>query len=76
MPPAIYIYIRYLGDATEGFHLHVLKNKGGRLQVASETVLEGDQMIFEGLAPMWTDIDGDGVEDILTTASIDNLTLP
>lgn len=61
-----------LGDSYEGFHLHVLSRDeiDGTFQVANEIILdENDEIVFEGLAPMWTDVDGDGIDDLLTTVS-------
>jgi len=59
-----------LGDRAEGYHLHVLKKTedGTSLQVANEIILEDDNFIvFEDLAPVWTDVDRDGIDDLLTT---------
>lgn len=59
-----------LGDRAEGFHLHVLKQADGQstLEVANEIVLTDDNdIVFEDLAPVWTDIDRDGIDDLLTT---------
>jgi hypothetical protein len=63
-----------LGDRYEGYHLSVLKRNetDGTIQVATEIILDDDdddQMVFEGLAPMWTDVDGDGIDDLLTTVA-------
>jgi len=57
-----------LGDYSEGYHLTVLKEMDGILQVANDVVLQDDNFIvFEDLAPVWTDVDRDGVDDLLTT---------
>lgn len=56
------------GDIMEGFHLHILKYVDG-FQVSEEVVLEGDELVYEGMGPMWADVDEDGVDDIVTTVS-------
>ncbi|CAJ1951168.1 unnamed protein product [Cylindrotheca closterium] len=75
---AVYTYMtdqRYdhgiLGDRAEGYHLTILKQVGdgtSLLQVVNDIVLQDDDFIvFEDLAPVWTDVDQDGIDDLLTT---------
>ncbi|KAL3940467.1 MAG: hypothetical protein SGBAC_005007 [Bacillariaceae sp.] len=78
---ALYTYMtdqRYdhgiLGDGAEGYHLTILKQVDGSLQIVNDIVLQDDNVIvFEDLAPIWTDIDQDGVDDLLTTIATRSL---
>lgn len=70
---------RILGDRAEGYHLTILQQQQqqlqqqqqaqhGNLKVVNDIVLQDDNFIvFEDLAPVWTDIDQDGIDDLLTT---------
>ena len=60
-----------LGDDEEGYELHVLNWNAERNLVEIETsvLLPGDDAVYEQLAPLWADINGDGIDDIVTTAS-------
>lgn len=60
-----------LGDDQEGHELHILKwNKERNLvEIETSVLLPGDDLVFEQLAPMWADINEDGIDDVLTTTS-------
>ena len=62
-----------LGDFFEGYALYVLRwhNETGLVGVEASTTLEGGSLVFEGLAPLWADVNGDGIDDILTTVAQD-----
>lgn len=55
-----------LGDDLEAAALIVLDLNSGVVPVIIE--LPGEQ-VFEGIAPLWADVTGDGVDDIVTTVS-------
>ena len=57
-----------LGDALEAATLLVLDVREGRIRVLARVDLPGED-VFEGIAPFWADIDGDGLEDLVTTVS-------
>lgn len=62
-----------LGDRFEGYELEVLQwNSTTNLVAPLSTISladEDDSIVFEQLAPMWADVDGDGVEDLVTTVA-------
>ena len=66
-----------IGDALEGNALTVLQWNDDTQQVEffRETTLvvddnnDDDDTVFEGLGPMWADVDGDGHDDLITTVS-------
>ena len=60
-----------LGDNYEGYKLSILEwnTATDKVQLAFTITLEGSSRVYEGLAPMWADINGDGTDDILTTVS-------
>ena len=60
-----------MGDDQEGYELHVLKwsDEHNIVEIETSMLLPGDDMVFEQLAPMWADINGDGIDDILVTTS-------
>ena len=57
-----------MGDQLEGATLLVLDVHEGQLRLLSRVDLPGED-VYEGIAPFWADIDGDGVEDLVTTVS-------
>lgn len=57
-----------LGDRLEAATLLVLDSREGQLQIRARIDLPGED-VYEGIAPFWADIDGDGVEDLVTTVS-------
>lgn len=60
-----------LGDSQEGYEMHILKwnNESKLVEIETSVLLPGEDLVFEQLAPMWADINGDGIDDILTTTS-------
>jgi hypothetical protein len=57
-----------LGDTLEAASLTILNVDGATLAVATQIELDGDS-VFEGIAPIWADVDGDGADDLITTMS-------
>jgi len=57
-----------LGDAQESATLLVLAAGAGELRVLARVDLPAAD-VYEGIAPFWADIDGDGAEDLLSTVS-------
>ncbi len=57
-----------MGDRVEAATLLVLESRDSRIQLLARIDLPG-QDVYEGIAPFWADIDGDGVEDLVTTVS-------
>jgi hypothetical protein len=57
-----------MGDDIEGAAMVVLEADGDNLEIVSRVDLPGEE-VFEGIMPMWADVDGDGVDDLITTAS-------
>lgn len=57
-----------LGDAAEAASLTILDIDGATATVATQIMLPGDD-VFEGIAPLWADVDGDGADDLVTTVS-------
>lgn len=60
-----------LGDDQEASSLHILQYDESLQLVNSiqKLALEGDDLVFEGLGPMWADVNGDGIDDLITTIS-------
>lgn len=57
-----------LGDSVEGYEVTLLRWNNGLMEVALVAdTLSGDDMVFEQLAPMWADVNGDGIDDLVTT---------
>jgi len=48
--------------------LLVLEAREGQIRILARIDLPGEDA-YEGIAPFWADIDGDGVEDLVTTVS-------
>ena len=57
-----------MGDRVEAATLLVLETREGQIQIRARIDLPGED-VYEGIAPFWADIDGDGVEDLVTTVS-------
>ncbi|GAB5492887.1 MAG: hypothetical protein Phog2KO_31020 [Phototrophicaceae bacterium] len=57
-----------MGDDIEGASLVVLRINDEQLDIIEQIDLEGDA-VYEGLSPMWADINQDGVQDLVTTVS-------
>ena len=57
-----------LGDRLEGATLLVLDVHESQIRIRARIDLPGAD-VFEGIAPFWADIDGDGHEDLLATVS-------
>ncbi|MCA9881619.1 MAG: hypothetical protein KC708_01555 [Anaerolineae bacterium] len=57
-----------MGDDVEGTALVVVEVVEDRLQIISRVDLLDDN-IYEGLSPMWADVDGDSIQDLITTVS-------
>lgn len=60
-----------LGDLNEAYKLSILywDDDTQRIEVSQTLTLPGNTIIYEGLAPMWADLNGDGVDDLLTTVA-------
>ncbi len=57
-----------MGDRLEAATLLVLDVREGQIRLLARVDLPGED-VYEGIAPFWADIDGDGVEDLVTTVS-------
>jgi hypothetical protein len=57
-----------MGDDLEGSTLVVLRVNNDVFETVARVDLEGDA-IYEGLSPMWADVDEDGTQDLITTVS-------
>lgn len=57
-----------MGDDLEGAALVVLTVVDDKLHTMTRIDLPGED-VFEGLSPLWADVDGDGVDDLVTTVS-------
>lgn len=57
-----------MGDNLEGAALVVLQLTDNLLEIVARVDLPGEA-IYEGLAPMWADVNQDGIEDLITTIS-------
>jgi len=71
-----------IGDALEGNALSVLSwnSETNQVEFQSQTTLDqenadngGADTVFEGLGPMWADINDDGHDDLVTTVSNSNV---
>ncbi len=61
-----------MGDRLEAATLLVLDVHDGQIRVLSRIDLPGED-VYEGIAPFWADVDGDGLEDLVTTVSNSSL---
>lgn len=57
-----------LGDRLEAATLLVLETRDSQLRIRARIDLPGED-VYAGIAPFWADIDGDGVEDLVTTVA-------
>ena len=57
-----------MGDRFEGATLLILEVKESQIGVLARVDLPGED-VYEGIMPFWADIDGDGIEDLVTTVS-------
>jgi len=57
-----------MGDDLEAATLLVLEVRQSEIGLLARIDLPGED-VYEGIAPFWADIDGDGVEDLVTTVS-------
>jgi len=57
-----------MGDQVEGATLLILDSKDSEIRVLARVDLPGED-VYEGLSPFWADVDGDGIEDLVTTVS-------
>lgn len=57
-----------MGDNFEGATLLILEVKNSQIGVLARVDLLGED-VYEGINPFWADIDGDGIEDLVTTIS-------
>ncbi len=55
-----------MGDALEAAELMVMDMQTGTIQTL--ITLTGES-VFEGMSPIWADVDGDGAQDLITTVS-------
>ena len=67
-----------LGNNEEGYKLNILMhdsaddtNNNDEIKLVTTVELPGDSLVYEGLNPIWADVDGDGVEDLVTTVALD-----
>ena len=64
-----------MGDSIEGASLVILRIIDEKLEIIEQIDLEGDA-VYEGLSPMWADVNQDGVQDLITTVSDSNALVP
>lgn len=57
-----------MGDQIEAAAMLVLEVRDSQIRLLARIDLPGED-VYEGIAPFWADIDGDGVEDLVTTVS-------
>ena len=57
-----------MGDALEAATLLLLEVRESEIRLLARVDLPGED-VYEGIAPFWADIDGDGVEDLVATVS-------
>jgi hypothetical protein len=57
-----------MGDDVEGSSLVILEIRDDKLEIFTQIDLEGDA-VYEGLSPIWADVDGDTMLDLITTVS-------
>ena len=57
-----------MGDRIEGATLLVFEVRESEVRLLARVDLPGED-VYEGIAPFWADVDGDGVEDLVATVS-------
>lgn len=57
-----------MGDDIEGASLVILEIVDDALEIIGQIDLEGDA-VYEGLSPLWADVNQDAVQDLITTVS-------
>ncbi|MEL6308840.1 MAG: hypothetical protein AAFQ52_11910 [Chloroflexota bacterium] len=57
-----------MGDDIEGSEVVILQIVDGAFEILERITLTGDA-VYEGLSPMWADVNGDGAQDLITTVS-------
>lgn len=57
-----------LGDTLEAATLHIFARESDALNPIAQVTLDG-QDVFEGVSPLWADLDGDGTQELVTTVS-------
>ncbi len=57
-----------MGDNLEAATLLVLEVRDSQIGILARVDLPGEQ-VFEGIAPFWADVDGDGGQDLVTTVA-------
>jgi len=57
-----------MGDDIEGSSLVILNVVEDKLNIVAQVDLPGED-IYEGLSPIWADVNEDGVQDLITTIS-------
>jgi hypothetical protein len=57
-----------MGDDLEGSALVLVQVADERLQIVTRIDLPEDN-VYEGLSPIWADVNGDGTDDLVTTVS-------
>ena len=60
------------GERMAARALLIVGARDGQIQILTRTDLPGED-IYRGISPFWADIDGDGIEDLVTTVSRDPL---
>ncbi len=61
-----------MGDRLEAATLLVLEAADSKIGLRARVDLPGED-VYEGIAPFWADIDGDGIEDLVTTVANSSL---
>ncbi|MCY3778975.1 MAG: hypothetical protein OXG78_01580 [Chloroflexi bacterium] len=56
------------GERMAARALLIVEARDGQLQILTRTDLPGED-IYRGVSPFWADIDGDGIEDLVSTVS-------
>ena len=57
-----------MGDPLEAATLLVLEVRESEIRLLARVDLPGED-VYQGVAPFWADVDGDGLEDLVTTVS-------
>ncbi len=65
---ALYANASAPGDHVAGSSLIALEVRDSQLRLLARIDLPGEQ-VYQGVAPFWADVDGDGVEDLVATVA-------